>query len=55
MINRGKRLTKEIKALTLDIIEVRKETNEIKDKVLMIIKELQAFAKERMLRYCKSM
>lgn len=45
MINRGKRLTKEIKTLTLDINELRKEINEIKDKVLMIIKELQAFAK----------
>lgn len=45
MINRGKRLTKEIKTLTLDINEMRKEINEIKDKVLMIIKELQAFAK----------
>ena len=45
MINRGKRLTKEIKTLTLDITEVRNEINDIKDKVLMIIKELQAFAK----------
>lgn len=45
MINRGKRLTKDIKTLTLDINEMRKEINEIKDKVLMIIKELQAFAK----------
>ena len=45
MINRGKRLTKEIKTLTLDITEVRTEINDIKDKVLMIIKELQVFAK----------
>ncbi|MBW2974383.1 hypothetical protein KY366_01575 [Candidatus Woesearchaeota archaeon] len=46
MINRNARLTKEIKALTLDINELRKETNEIKDKVLMIIKEFKTCAKK---------
>ena len=53
MINRGKRLTKEIKTLTLDITEVRSEINEIKDKVLMIMKELQAFAKREDVKILK--
>ncbi|MBW2989909.1 hypothetical protein KY358_06350 [Candidatus Woesearchaeota archaeon] len=46
MISRGKRLTKDIKALISDITELRHEINEIKDKVLMIIKELDRYAKK---------
>jgi len=46
MINRGKKLTTDVKALTSDINELKKEINEIKDKVLMIIKELQSCAKK---------
>lgn len=46
MIRRNKKQATDIKALTLDINELRKEINEIKDKVLMVIKELQSFAKK---------
>jgi hypothetical protein len=46
MIHRNKRLSTDIKTLTMDITEIRKEINEIKDKVLLIIKEFQAFAKK---------
>lgn len=45
MIKRNRKLAADIKTLTLDINELRKEIDEIKDKVLMIIKELQGAAK----------
>ncbi|MEA2036970.1 MAG: hypothetical protein U9O94_05645 [Nanoarchaeota archaeon] len=46
MIHRKKHLTTEIKTLIVDMNELRKEINEIKDKVLVIIKEIQGFAKK---------
>lgn len=46
MINRNKKVATETKALTSDITELRKEINEIKDNVLLIIKELQGCAKK---------
>ena len=45
MARRNRNVTTEIKALTLDINELRKEINEIKDKVIVLVKELQRFAK----------
>ena len=45
MVRRNRNVTTEIKALTLDINELRKEINEIKDKVIVLVKELQRFAK----------
>lgn len=46
MINKNKKLVTEIKALTLDITELRKEINEIRDKILLIIKEMQGYARK---------
>jgi len=46
MIKRNKKLTTDIKTLTLDINEIRKEIDEIKNKVLMIIKEIQGYARK---------
>jgi len=45
MVRRNKKEATEIKALTLDINELRKEIIDIKEKVLMIIKEVQRCAK----------
>ena len=45
MIRRHKQVSTELKTLTSDINEIRRELNEIKDNVLLIIKELQGCAK----------
>ncbi|HZX45597.1 MAG TPA: hypothetical protein VFF28_08000 [Candidatus Nanoarchaeia archaeon] len=50
MISRNKKLAAEIKALTSENTELKKEINEIKEKVLLVIKELQGFAKKEDLR-----
>ncbi|MFH1642802.1 MAG: hypothetical protein ABIC04_07955 [Nanoarchaeota archaeon] len=45
MIHRHKRLSTEIKTTITDIHELKKETNELKERMLMMIKELQMSAK----------
>jgi len=46
MIKRKKKLTTDIKTVTSDLGELRKEIQEIKEKVLMVIKEIQGCAKK---------
>ena len=46
MIRRNRKTITDVKTLTSDINEVRKEIDEIKDKVLMVVKEIQGFAKK---------
>ncbi len=45
IIRRNKKLSTDIKTMTSDMNELRKEIGEIKDTVLMIIKEIQGLAK----------
>ena len=46
VIAKNKHFSAEIKTLTSDVMEVRKEIQEIKDKLLLVIKELQTMARK---------
>ncbi|MBS3098134.1 hypothetical protein J4209_05050 [Candidatus Woesearchaeota archaeon] len=46
MLSRNKLLSTEIKATNLDIHEIKRELIEIKDRILLLIKELQMCAKK---------
>ena len=46
MLNRHKHVTTEIKAMDSEIMELKRDMQEIKDRLLMLIKELQATAKK---------
>ena len=46
IIAKNKHFSAEIKTITSDIIETRKEIQDLKDKLLLIIKELQAVARK---------
>lgn len=46
MIAKNKTFNTEIKALTSDVNEIRKEIHEIKDKITLVIRELQTAAKK---------
>lgn len=46
LISKNKTTNVEIKALTSDINEIRKELHEIKEKILIIIRELQSAARK---------
>ena len=46
MISKNKHFSAEIKTLTSDITEVRKEIQELKDKLLLVIRELQTVARK---------
>jgi predicted RNase H-like nuclease (RuvC/YqgF family) len=46
MLNKHRLFTTELKTIYSDINEIKKELIEIKDKVLMLIKELQSYAKK---------
>jgi len=50
MISKNRTFNTEIKALTSDINETRKEVHELKDKILLIISELQTSAKKEDVR-----
>ncbi len=49
-IERNKHFSAEIKTLTSDIGEIRKEIQEIKDKLMLVIKELQTVARKEEVR-----
>ncbi|MBI2647176.1 hypothetical protein HYW99_01750 [Candidatus Woesearchaeota archaeon] len=46
MLAKNKHYTAEIRTLTSDIMEVRKEIQEIRDKMFLVIKELQTVARK---------
>ena len=46
MISRHKQVATDIKTINSDMIELKKEINDIKDKILLIIKEIQGFSKK---------
>ena len=46
MIAKNKHFSAEIKTLTSDINEIRKEIQELKDKLLLVIRELQTVARK---------
>ena len=46
MLTKNKNFYAEIKSLNLELTEVKKEINEIKDRLLSVIKEVQGFAKK---------
>ena len=46
MLQKNKTFFGEIKALNVEMTEVKKEINEIKDKMIALIKELESFAKK---------
>ncbi len=46
MISKNKHYSAEIKTINSDIIEIRKEMQEIKDKMMLVIRELQATARK---------
>ena len=50
MISKNKTFNTEIKALTSDINETRKDVHELKDKILLIISELQTSARKEDVR-----
>ena len=45
ILHKNKTFFTEIKTLNLEITEVKKEINEVKDKILVLIKELESFAR----------
>ena len=45
MLQKNRNFFTEIKTLNLELTEVKKEINELKDKIMIIIKELESFAK----------
>ena len=46
MIAKNKHFNAEIKTLTSDITEIRKENQELKDKLILVIRELQTVARK---------
>lgn len=50
MISRHKQTTTEIKSINTELNEIKKEIIEIKDKILLIIKEIQGYAKKEELK-----
>ena len=46
MISKNKHVSAEIKTLTSDINEIRKEIQELKDKLILVIRELQTVARK---------
>ncbi|HLG23405.1 MAG TPA: hypothetical protein VI564_00580 [Candidatus Nanoarchaeia archaeon] len=46
IINKNKHFSSEIKTINSDILEVRKEIQELRDKTLLIIRELQTVARK---------
>ena len=46
MIAKNKHFSAEIKTLTSDIMEIRKEIQEVRDKLMLVIRELQTFARK---------
>ncbi len=46
MIAKNKHFSAEIKTITSDITEIRKEIQELKDKLLLVIRELQSVARK---------
>lgn len=46
MISKNKHYNSEIKTIASDITEIRKEVQEIRDKMLLVIKELQSVARK---------
>lgn len=50
IIAKNKHFSAEIKTITSDIIEIRKEIQELKDKLVLVIKELQTVARREEVR-----
>jgi len=50
MLSRNRSVATEIKTINLDIHEIKREVEEIKNRILMIIKELQASARKEELK-----
>ena len=46
IIAKNKHFSAEIKTLSSDIIEIRKEMQDLKDKLIMVIRELQTFSRK---------
>ncbi|MBI2138160.1 hypothetical protein HYU13_01100 [Candidatus Woesearchaeota archaeon] len=46
MVKKNKKLATDLKTLTSDITEVRHEIEEVKERILLLVKELQGFAKK---------
>jgi predicted nucleic acid-binding Zn-ribbon protein len=46
ILSRHKRVTVELKTMNMDINELKKEMMEIKDRILLLIKEIQTLAKK---------
>jgi len=50
IIAKNKHYSAELKTITSDMIEIRKEIQEIKDKLMLVIKELQSVARKEEVR-----
>ena len=50
MLSRNKRISVEIKTINLDMNEIKKELLEVKDRILLLLKEIQSLAKKEELQ-----
>lgn len=46
MLHKNKTFFTEIKSINLEMVETKKEINELKDKIMILIKELDSFARK---------
>ena len=53
MLSKSKNTSTEIKTINSDMIEIKSEITEVKDKILLLIKELDSFAKREELDVLK--